>query len=111
MDEANHRLPQAPAISQAQRTALAVIARRAAIRETKAEMQRQGRKPATIPHRDIVAAANEYLRNHRAELIAEAKQTVERWRLEGFFGKRARDAVHITPNNPTVSTKSVKEVQ
>ena len=49
MDEANHRLPQAPAISQAQRTALAVIARRAAIRETKAEMQRQGLKPMYTP--------------------------------------------------------------
>ena len=30
-------------------TAIAVIAQRAAIRETKAAMQRQGRKPATIP--------------------------------------------------------------
>jgi hypothetical protein len=59
--------------------AIAVIAQRAAIRETKAEMQRQGRKPATIPHREIVAAANEYAAQHRAELIAEAKQTVERW--------------------------------
>jgi hypothetical protein len=76
--------------------AIAVIARRAAIRETKAAMQRQGRKPATIPHREIVAAANVYLRDHREELIAEAKEVVERWRLEGFFGKRARDAVHIT---------------
>jgi len=68
--------------------AIAVIARRAAIRETKAEMQRRGLKPACVPHREIVAAANEYLRNHRAELIAEAKQIVERWRVEGFFGKR-----------------------
>jgi hypothetical protein len=63
--------------------AIAVIARRAAIRETKAEMQRQGRKPATIPHRDIVAAANVYLRDHREELIAEAKEVVERWAREG----------------------------
>jgi hypothetical protein len=76
--------------------AIAVIARRAAIRETKAEMQRRGQKPATVPHRDIVAAAKGYLRDHREELIAEAKVVVERWRLEGFFGKRARDAVQIT---------------
>ena len=70
--------------------AIAVIAQRAAIRETKAEMQRQGRKPQTIPHRDIVAAANVYLTEHREALIAEAKEVVERWRLEGFFGKRAQ---------------------
>jgi hypothetical protein len=66
--------------------AISVIARRAAIRETKAEMQRRGLKPAYVPHREIVAAANEYLRNHR-ELIAEAKQTVARWQAEGFFGR------------------------
>jgi hypothetical protein len=68
--------------------ATAVIARRAAIRETKAAMQRQGRKPATIPHRDIVAAANEYLRNHRAQCIEEAQVIVARWQAEGVFGPR-----------------------
>lgn len=68
--------------------AIAVIARRAAIRETKAEMQRRGRKPACAPHREIVAAANDYLATHRDDLIAEAKQIVERWQAEGFFGKR-----------------------
>jgi hypothetical protein len=67
--------------------AIAVIAQRAAIRETKAAMQRQGRKPATIPHREIVAAANEYAAQHRAELIAEAKQIVAKWEAEGFFGR------------------------
>jgi hypothetical protein len=68
--------------------AIAVIARRAAIRETKAEMQRRGQKPQTIPHRDIVAAANEYAAQHREALTAEAKEVVERWAREGLFGKR-----------------------
>jgi hypothetical protein len=67
--------------------AIAVIARRAAIRETKAEMQRQGRKPATIPHRDIVAAAKGYLRDH-PECFAEAQAIVARWEAEGFFRPR-----------------------
>jgi hypothetical protein len=67
--------------------AIAVIARRAAIRETKAEMQRRGVKPAYVPYREIVAAANEYAAQHRAELIAEAKQIVAKWEAEGFFGR------------------------
>ncbi len=33
-------------------------------------------------------AADAYLEQHRAELIAEAKPVVEQWRKEGFFGKR-----------------------
>ena len=41
-----------------------------------------------MPHREIVAAANDYLATHRNELIAEAKQIVERLQAEGFFGKR-----------------------
>ena len=41
-----------------------------------------------VPHREIVAAANVYLRDHREELITEAKEVVERWAREGFFGKR-----------------------
>jgi len=86
MDEANHRIQQASA--QAQRIAIAVIARRAAIRETKAEMQRRGLKPATIPHREIVAAANVYLRDHRAECIEEAQAIVAQWEAEGFFRSR-----------------------
>ena len=68
--------------------AIAVIARRAAIRETKAAMQRRGLKPATIPHREIVAAANVYLRDHRAECIEEAQAIVARWEAEGFFRSR-----------------------
>ena len=43
-----------------------------------------------MPHREIIAAADAYLADHRAELIAEATPIVERWQAEGFFGKRAR---------------------
>ena len=57
----------------------------------KAQLQRQGRKPMHTPHREIVAAANVYLRDHREELIAEAKEVVERWAREGFFGKRCAE--------------------
>jgi hypothetical protein len=42
-----------------------------------------------MPHREIIAAADAYLADHRAELIAEATPIVEGWRAEGFFGKRS----------------------
>jgi hypothetical protein len=42
-----------------------------------------------FPRRELVTRAEVYLAAHREELIAEARVVVERWRLEGKFGKRA----------------------
>jgi len=69
-------------------------ARRRAIKAVKRQYQAQGLKPHHVAHREIVAAANEYLREHR-ELIPEAADVVERWRVDGFFGKRLRDAQNL----------------
>lgn len=71
-------------------TATITLARQRAINATKTELKGRGLKPSHIPHRDIVVAAEQYLAQHRAELVAEAKQIVERWQAEGFFGRRAR---------------------
>jgi hypothetical protein len=57
---------------------------------TKRRLQAQGLKVSHYPLRELRARAEAYLSDHREELIAEAKQTVERWRAEGFFGRRAR---------------------
>ncbi len=35
-----------------------------------------------------MSRADAYLDQHRAQLIEEAKPIVERWRAQGFFGKR-----------------------
>jgi hypothetical protein len=43
-----------------------------------------------MPAREISLRAEQYLAEHRASLIAEATQTIERWQAEGFFGKRAK---------------------
>lgn len=73
--------------------AVICLARQKAIKETKREIQRQGRrKVSQIAHREIVAMANEYLAAH-PELIAEAKERAMRWAAEGFFGKRASRSV------------------
>lgn len=71
-------------------------ARQVAMNLTKRQLQAQGFRPTHFSHRDLLIKADEYLAAHRAELIAEARQIVERWTAEGFFGKRARAAVHKT---------------
>ena len=70
------------------------LALQAAMKITKHQLRAQGLKPMHMPHRELRVRAEAYLKD-REELIAEASVVVERWRLEGFFGKRARDAVHI----------------
>ena len=62
-------------------------ARRRSIKAVKRQYQARGLKLHHYSLRDYVVAGNEYLRAH-PELIAEAVEVVERWRVEGFFGKR-----------------------
>jgi hypothetical protein len=69
--------------------AVNVLARQAALKVAKAKLQAQGLRPTHFSHRDLVIRAQQYLAEHRAELIAEATPIVERWGVEGFFGRRA----------------------
>jgi hypothetical protein len=66
------------------------LALQAAMKAAKAKLQAQGLRPSHFSHRDLVIRAEAYLAEHREELIAEAREIVERWQAEGFFGKRAR---------------------
>jgi hypothetical protein len=66
------------------------LARQRAIKEAKRQLQAQSLRPSQFSHRDLVIRADQYLDQHRADLIAEAKQIVLRWQAEGFFGKRAK---------------------
>jgi hypothetical protein len=92
MDEANHRLQQIPTPNQAQRQvmdrAVMTLAHREAIKAVKRQFQRQGLKLSHFPHKVIAAEAEQYLAQHRAELIAQAIEIVERWHAEGMFGPR-----------------------
>ena len=65
------------------------IALQAAMEITKHQLRAQGLKPMHMPHRELRVRAEAYLKD-REELIAEASLVVERWRLEGLFGKRAQ---------------------
>ena len=65
-------------------------ARQVALNAAKHRLCAQGLRVSSFSHRELVLKAEAYLTEHREELIADAKQTVERWRQEGFFGKRAK---------------------
>ena len=101
MDEAIHRLQQAPATSQAQRLAqrqaqaVAVLAKRRAIAATRKRLRGMGLKPQYMPMREMAAMVEEYLDQHWPVLIAEARPIVDQWTAEGFFGKRA--ALSVRP--------------
>ena|SRR6476620_1556269 len=64
------------------------LARYAAIKAPKAALRRQGLRVSHFSQRDLVVRAEAYLADHREELMAEAKLTVERWQAEGFFGAK-----------------------
>jgi hypothetical protein len=70
------------------------LAQQAAIKEAKHQLSAQGLRPSHFSHRDLVIRAEAYLAEHREELIAEAREIVERWQAEGFFGKRG--GIHFT---------------
>jgi hypothetical protein len=66
------------------------LARQAAIKAAKRQLQAQGLRPSQFSHRELVLRADAYLAEHREELIAEARRIVDRWQAEGFFGRTAR---------------------
>ena len=55
---------------------IATAARRTAIKEVKRQMQAQGVKVGLVPYREIALQAEQYLAQHRAELIAETHAMV-----------------------------------
>ena len=71
------------------RLAVAVLARQAAIKATKAELRAKGLKLTQFTQKDIVVMAKEYLAAHRDELVAEATVIAEQWHDED---ERRRDA-------------------
>jgi hypothetical protein len=85
--------------------AIVTLARQRAIKAAKLQFQRQGLKPSHFAHRDIVVAAEDYLSNH-TELIADARETIQRWLAEGVFGKRAQRAWRATLNTHAQKPKA-----
>jgi hypothetical protein len=68
--------------------------RQVAMNHAKRKLQAQGLSVSAFTHRELVLKAEEYLAQHREELIADARKIVARWQAEGVFGKRG--GIHFT---------------
>jgi hypothetical protein len=103
MVETNPSLQQA-ALRARLAHATICLAKYEAEKAVKQALRGQGLKPQYIARREIVTMAKEYLAAH-PELIAEARPIVERWRKEGFFGKRAARTGHILAQSATTAPR------
>jgi hypothetical protein len=97
------------ALAMRQARAVAALVQRSAVEATKHELRAKGIKPQHMPMREIVAMAKDYIAQHRAELIAEARPIVDRWTEEGFFGKRAARSVRNVPKLRTLDDREQRE--
>ena len=70
-------------------TAACTLAHHRALKATKEALRARGLKPQQYSHRELGLLANEYAKRHGEELINDAAETIEQWRTQGFFGKRA----------------------
>ena len=61
------------------RQAVMVLARRSARKAIEAKLKAQGVKVSFLPLCEINALANDYLAEHRAFFVAEAKQAIATW--------------------------------
>ncbi len=71
-------------------TAACTLAHQRAIKATKEALRARGLKISDYSHREISLLAIEYAKRNGQELLNDAAETIERWRTEGFFGKRAQ---------------------
>jgi hypothetical protein len=76
-----------PSLTPRQCAAVMILARRGAFKIAEQQLRDRGLKPQRMARKEIVALADEYLAERRAQLIAEAAERVARLQAEGFFGK------------------------
>jgi len=71
-------------------TAACTLAHQRAIKATKEALRARGLRVTNYSPRKISLLAVEYAKRNGEELLNDAAETIERWRMEGFFGKRAQ---------------------
>lgn len=71
-------------------TAACTLAHQRALQATKFALQARGLKVVNFSHRELGLLAIEYGKRNAEQLLNDAAATIEQWRVEGFFGKRAQ---------------------
>jgi hypothetical protein len=70
-------------------TATCTLMHQRAIKAVKEALRARGLKPQQYSHRELSLLAIEYGKRNGQELLNDAAETIEQWRTQGFFGKRA----------------------
>jgi len=70
--------------------AACTLAHQRALQATKFALRARGHKITAFSHRELSLLAIEYAKRNGEELLNGAAATVEQWRVEGWFGKRAQ---------------------
>lgn len=83
---------RAAELERQQHSAAITIALQRSKRAIEAKIRARGHKVSHYSARDLRVMAEAHFEQHRAELLADARTTVEQWTAEGFFGKRAQRA-------------------
>jgi hypothetical protein len=83
----SHALDRAQALRS---LATNTLARQAAMKAAKAQLQAQGFRPTHLPRRELTLRAEACLAANREAFVADAQRVVAQWEAEGFFGKRAK---------------------
>ena len=78
--------------------AIAVLAKRSARKAIEARLKAQGVKVSFVPLREVNALTNDYLAEHWAFFVAEAKQPIATW--PGFKRWRLPDCADMPPCSP-----------
>ncbi len=89
-------------------TAACTLAHQRAIKATKEALRARGLKVTEFSHRELSLLAIEYAKRNGEELINDAAETIERWRTEGFFGKRAQAFQNVPLLAPPLAAQSVR---
>ena len=66
-----------------------------------------GSRSVDFSQRELGLLAIEYAKRNAPELLNDAAETIERWRIEGFFGKRAQ-AFQNVPRLAPPAAQSVR---
>jgi hypothetical protein len=99
MAEAKRTLPHTDQVERRLRATEMTLARWRAVKIAEQQLRSQGVRPQCMASAIIRGMADKYLAEHRAELVAEAVEIVERWRADGLFGKRMEAAQPIQISN------------
>ena len=78
---------------------IATAARRTAIKEVKRQMQAQRVKVGLVPYREIALQAEQYLAQHRAELIADPRNGAGKPHPRALYEREQRKRHRLAERN------------